>query len=247
MSDDFKHELAALLNRHSRENVSNTPDFMLAEFLVDALGAFERKVTAREKWYGCEHEPGQVDGQLQQVQLYRASVELVVWGTDQNGGTEGQPCARAVPPYDDEQQTDDPCSDKCKRCDFALSDHWDDNRPPKRLLTVTNRRWGGFSLPGGKIHKGEKPEEAARRELMEETGCEAIKLERLGGMVHWTLPKDEGPPWVCLSFITDIGDQKPREVEAGTIPSWTPWSTVLEDGLYPDYYEWLFKALGQCS
>ena len=44
--------IASVLNEHSRESRSNTPDFMLAEFMVSCLEAFEAASTAREKWYG---------------------------------------------------------------------------------------------------------------------------------------------------------------------------------------------------
>lgn len=40
-------ELAALINRHSLEGGSNTPDFVLAEFLLGVLGNFNTAVTAR--------------------------------------------------------------------------------------------------------------------------------------------------------------------------------------------------------
>ena len=50
-----------------------------------------------------------------------------------------------------------------------------------QLLTVTNRRWGGFSCPGGKVEPGEKLIDAARRELLEETGCRALVLHGLQG------------------------------------------------------------------
>lgn len=45
-------ELSAVLNRHSVENGSNTPDFILAQYLLGCLAAFETAVNAREKWYG---------------------------------------------------------------------------------------------------------------------------------------------------------------------------------------------------
>jgi len=48
----FHQEIAALINRHSKENGSDTPDFILAQFLNDGLEAFDRAVVNREKWYG---------------------------------------------------------------------------------------------------------------------------------------------------------------------------------------------------
>lgn len=48
----FKRDLQALLNRYSMENESDTPDYMLAHYLVQCLEAFELAVRARETWYG---------------------------------------------------------------------------------------------------------------------------------------------------------------------------------------------------
>ena len=50
--NDFRKELQHLLNRMSMENESDTPDFMLAEYLTDCLQAYERVTTRREIWYG---------------------------------------------------------------------------------------------------------------------------------------------------------------------------------------------------
>lgn len=47
--DEFKVELEALLNRHSKENGSNTADFMLAEYLVKCLEAFDHAVRHRDR------------------------------------------------------------------------------------------------------------------------------------------------------------------------------------------------------
>jgi hypothetical protein len=49
---DFTRELSALLNKHSIENESDTPDFILAEYLNECLGAFARVMDKRENWYG---------------------------------------------------------------------------------------------------------------------------------------------------------------------------------------------------
>jgi hypothetical protein len=48
----FKKELRDLLNKHSKENGSNTPDFILAKYLVGCLDTFNAALQEREKWYG---------------------------------------------------------------------------------------------------------------------------------------------------------------------------------------------------
>lgn len=52
MKGDFRRELAALINRYSYENASDTPDFILAEFMSGCLEHFERATRSREHWYG---------------------------------------------------------------------------------------------------------------------------------------------------------------------------------------------------
>ncbi len=49
---EFEKELESLLNRFSQENDSNTPDFILARYLVNCLFAWKEGITQREKWYG---------------------------------------------------------------------------------------------------------------------------------------------------------------------------------------------------
>lgn len=51
----FQDELESLINRHSMENGSQTPDFILAEYLFGCLQVFDTAVAARSKWFGyCE-------------------------------------------------------------------------------------------------------------------------------------------------------------------------------------------------
>ena len=54
----FIKELQSLINRHSRENGSNTPDFVLATHMAECLAAFDRSTRAREAFYGVKHVPG---------------------------------------------------------------------------------------------------------------------------------------------------------------------------------------------
>lgn len=57
MGDTFREKLEALINHHSMENGSDTPDFILAEFLADSLRAFDKATNARCSWYGqTKHE-----------------------------------------------------------------------------------------------------------------------------------------------------------------------------------------------
>ena len=53
----LRDEMAALLNRHSCENASATPDFILAGFLVGCLEVWDKSVAAREECYGRLAEP----------------------------------------------------------------------------------------------------------------------------------------------------------------------------------------------
>jgi hypothetical protein len=49
---DLSHALASALNQFSAENGSNTPDFILAQYLLGCLAAFNAASRARETWYG---------------------------------------------------------------------------------------------------------------------------------------------------------------------------------------------------
>jgi hypothetical protein len=51
---DFQTELKSLLNNYKMESGSDTPDWILAVYLLACLNAFNAAVEAREKWYGRE-------------------------------------------------------------------------------------------------------------------------------------------------------------------------------------------------
>jgi hypothetical protein len=58
MSDiGFEKELRDLINRYSKENESNTPDFILAQYMASCLAAFTTAVQLRENWYGRDPRP----------------------------------------------------------------------------------------------------------------------------------------------------------------------------------------------
>jgi hypothetical protein len=60
--NDLEHAVAEALNRFSAENPSNTPDWILAQFLLGCLAAWNQGVQQRETWYGRDARPGCLGG-----------------------------------------------------------------------------------------------------------------------------------------------------------------------------------------
>ena len=48
----FERDLEHLLNYHGLENESDTPDFILAKYLLACLAAFNAASQERSKWHG---------------------------------------------------------------------------------------------------------------------------------------------------------------------------------------------------
>jgi len=65
----LRKEIEEAINRVSAENGSNTPDFILAEYLLGSLAIFDAAVKAREKWYGREVNPTGYVGDMPVVTL----------------------------------------------------------------------------------------------------------------------------------------------------------------------------------
>lgn len=60
----LEKRLSDLLNSENREQDSNTPDFILAEYMMACLDAFELANNRREAWYGVE-----LDGKKDRVKV----------------------------------------------------------------------------------------------------------------------------------------------------------------------------------
>jgi hypothetical protein len=52
ITPEFKKDLAAVINKHSIENMSDTPDWILAEVAAQALYTFAYGSNTRENFYG---------------------------------------------------------------------------------------------------------------------------------------------------------------------------------------------------
>lgn len=49
--DVFEKELTCLINNHSLELLSDTPDYILSRYLVGCLKTFSETTKQRDKWY----------------------------------------------------------------------------------------------------------------------------------------------------------------------------------------------------
>lgn len=57
-NNDFRSELKSLLNKFNIEGASNTPDHVLADYLIRCLDNFTETTQNREAWYGVKLRPG---------------------------------------------------------------------------------------------------------------------------------------------------------------------------------------------
>ena len=52
MNPNFYNELSSLLNKYNKEGGSNTPDYILANYLINCLKNFDSITKQREIFYG---------------------------------------------------------------------------------------------------------------------------------------------------------------------------------------------------
>jgi 8-oxo-dGTP pyrophosphatase MutT (NUDIX family) len=91
--------------------------------------------------------------------------------------------------------------------------------------------WG---LPKGLVEKGEAPEQAALREVREETGLEAEILEPLGDISYWYVWEDERIRKKVTFFLMEAtgGDVSQHDHEMEEI-RWFPLPEAVRKASYP--------------
>lgn len=57
---EFTKELKSLINRYNFESISNTPDSLLADYLINCLINYNDICKKRDKFYGIRHFVGNV-------------------------------------------------------------------------------------------------------------------------------------------------------------------------------------------
>lgn len=55
---NLRQEIEQAINRCNAESGSETPDWILAEYLMGCLEAFDKAVKARSNWYGSPPHKG---------------------------------------------------------------------------------------------------------------------------------------------------------------------------------------------
>ena len=53
-AETIKKELSDVINKHCKENDSDTPDYLLAQYLMGCLDNYAQTVKARDKWFSFD-------------------------------------------------------------------------------------------------------------------------------------------------------------------------------------------------
>jgi 8-oxo-dGTP diphosphatase len=97
--------------------------------------------------------------------------------------------------------------------------------PDGRIVLIRRRDDGCWSLPGGMVDWGEDIPNAVRRELMEETGLELLKIRRLVG-VYSAPDRDPRIHSICVAVEAEVqGEMKVNDsLEVLEIQAFSPSS-----------------------
>lgn len=126
---------------------------------------------------------------------------------------------------------------------IALADH-----DGQRHVLLIERRWppheGHLALPGGHVDVGEDIEAAGARELTEETGLTATRLDFVG--VFSAPGRDPRGRYVTFAFVALLDTMvDPVAGDDARTACWVPLATVLDDPgrLAFDHYRIIADAL----
>jgi 8-oxo-dGTP diphosphatase len=99
---------------------------------------------------------------------------------------------------------------------------WKNEGDKKKLAVVHRHKHNDWSLPKGKVDRGESWKKAAIREVLEETGCVG-KIKKYAGSISYLL---DGTPKVVLFWHMKVKSTKPEKMN-GEVDE-VRWLTVDE-------------------
>jgi len=122
---------------------------------------------------------------------------------------------------------------------------------PHRVLVLRRPSRGEVRLPKGHVEKGESPQEAALREVAEESGY--TDLEILSDLGHQTVEFDYKGVHVVRDeryFLMHLRSHRQIERHAGEhvrgesqfIPDWLDWDQALSELTFEAEREWVRRA-----
>lgn len=111
----------------------------------------------------------------------------------------------------------------------------------KKLLCVWNRRYAGWSLPGGMVEDGETAAEAQARELREETGMRTVEATVVYEGEHGLPPKPGRASRVVIFRVRGYGVAIEREKGCPII--WMTREKFLELSPFAEFYKKAFAAI----
>ena len=110
----------------------------------------------------------------------------------------------------------------------------------RKLLTVHNRRYNGLLMPGGRVERGESPEQAQARELLEETSLHTLDRELVYVAPIAPAGFSDRASIVYVYRVFPRGE--PRENEPGCPVAWATQEEFLRGCPFWDFYARMFSA-----
>lgn len=105
-------------------------------------------------------------------------------------------------------------------------------RDSEAYVLLIRRRWepfeGRLALPGGHVDQGEETEDAARRELVEETGLTVRRLSLVGVYAApGRDPRGRYATWAYVAYVPGL--PTPTAGDDAASAGWYPLADVLAD------------------